>query len=424
VTRWFLFLVLWLMGGRATWLPAFPGAIGFGEVTQGGRGGVLVKVTNLNASGKGSLAAALAMKGRRIVVFEVGGVIDLGGRSLNISQPYVTVAGHTAPSPGITLIRGGLTIAANDVIVRHLRVRPGSMGRKRGSGWEWDAIGVNGASRVMVDHCSVSWATDENLSASGPRFKGKTLRDWRRNTSRKVTISNCIIAEALSKSTHGKGEHSKGTLIHDNTTDIAVIGNLYASNVDRNPLAKGGVRAVIVNNWISNPQQHAVRHTLNLQEWKGRDLQTSELAVVGNVLEHGRDTRKHLALFENSPGSPLRLFFKDNLAYDRSNKRMALLKQGGAVLLNEPPLWPEDYEALPVDQVRDHVASNAGALPWDRDEVDQRIVAAALKRSGRIIDREGDVGGYPKAQSTYKTFNPAEWDLDRMEHKSRKSRKR
>ncbi|TLD68330.1 pectate lyase [Phragmitibacter flavus] len=416
MVRLFFVAVVWLMFGHLE-LSAFPGAVGFGEVTQGGRGGVLVKVTNLNASGKGSLAAALAMRGKRIVVFEVGGVIDLRGRSLKISQSQVTVAGQTAPSPGITLIRGGLSVEANDVIVRHLRVRSGSLGRKKGSGWEIDAIGMNGAARVIIDQCSVSWATDENLSASGPRFQGKTLRDWRRNTSRQVTISNCIIAEALSDSTHKKGEHSKGTLIHDNTSDIAIVGNLYASNVDRNPLAKGGVQAVIVNNWISNPQRRAVHHSLNPKEWRGHKLETSELVVVGNVLEHGRDTDPNLALFENSPGSPLRLFFKDNLAYDRENRRKPLLKEEGAMMADEPGLWPGKFKAIPVGQVRDSVSANAGARPWDRDSVDERIVKEAMDRTGRIIDRESEVGGYPKMKSRQKAFNPDEWNMETMEPK-------
>ena len=109
-------------------VPAFPGAQGWAANTPGGRGGQILRVTTLAADGPGSLAEAVNTPGPRIVVFEVGGVIDLGVQTLRITEPYLTIAGQTAPAPGITLIRGGVDIATHDVIVRHIRVRPGSTG--------------------------------------------------------------------------------------------------------------------------------------------------------------------------------------------------------------------------------------------------------------------------------------------------------
>ena len=148
--------------------------------------------------------------GPRIVVFEVGGVIDLGKSTLSIRNPYVTVAGQTAPSPGITIIKGGIGIQTHNVILQHLRVRPGEAGGAKKSGWEVDAIAAgSGAHNVVIDHCSTSWATDENLSASGERFSGTTVEQWRKGTSHRVTISHCIIAEGLDRSTHGKGRTPK-----------------------------------------------------------------------------------------------------------------------------------------------------------------------------------------------------------------------
>jgi hypothetical protein len=104
---------------------ALPGAWGWTAATPGGRGGQILRVTNLRASGAGSLREALEADGPRIVAFEVGGVIDLGKNTLSIKNPYVTVAGQTAPSPGITIIKGGIGIQTHDVILQHLRVRPG-----------------------------------------------------------------------------------------------------------------------------------------------------------------------------------------------------------------------------------------------------------------------------------------------------------
>src|SRR6185369_4746388 len=102
------------------------------------------------------------------------------------------------------------------VILSHLRVRPGEAEQAKKSGWEIDGITTaRGAFDVVVDHCSTSWATDENLSASGPRFDGENVEAWRASTSHRITFSNDIVAEGLSRSTHGKGEHSKGSLIHD-----------------------------------------------------------------------------------------------------------------------------------------------------------------------------------------------------------------
>jgi hypothetical protein len=187
-------------------------------------------VTTLAADGPGSFAQAIRVSEPRIVVFEVGGVIDLDGRILAIEDPYLTIAGQTAPSPGITLIRGGLQVRTHDVVIRHIRIRPGEAGHAKSSGWEPDALATSSAYDVIVDHCSFSWATDENLSASGPRFDGDSPDKWRRGTSHRITFSNNIIAEGLSHSTHSKGEHSKGSLIHDNADKIAIVGNLFTSN--------------------------------------------------------------------------------------------------------------------------------------------------------------------------------------------------
>ena len=130
----------------------------FGMNTPGGRGGRVIRVTNLLASGQGSLDAALSASGPRIVVFEVGGVIDLNKARLNIREPYVTVAGQTAPSPGMTIIRGAISIQTHDVILQHIRVRPGDAGEAKRSGWEPDGISTAGADayNVLIDHCSIS----------------------------------------------------------------------------------------------------------------------------------------------------------------------------------------------------------------------------------------------------------------------------
>jgi hypothetical protein len=201
---------------------AFPGALGWAADTPGGRGGQIIRVTNLNSEGAGSLRAAIETAGPRIIVFEVGGVIDLNRRTLVAREPFMTIAGQTAPSPGITVIRGGMDVATHDVIIQHIRIRPGSAGQTISSGWDEDSLSTQSASNLIVDHCTLTWGTDENLSASGPRFTGTTPEEWRAGTSHRITYSHNIIAEGLAHSTHSKFEHSKGSLIHDNITDILI----------------------------------------------------------------------------------------------------------------------------------------------------------------------------------------------------------
>lgn len=392
---------------------AISGAWGWAAATPGGRGGQILLVTNLHASGAGSLREALEADGPRIVVFEVGGVIDLERRSLSIRNPYVTVAGQTAPSPGVTIIKGGTGIQTHDVILQHLRVRPGEAGGAKKSGWEVDAIATSsGAHDVVIDHCSASWATDENLSASGERFRGDSVEQWREGTSHRVTISHCIIAEGLDNSTHGKGPHSKGSLIHDNATEIAIIANLYASNVQRNPYFKGGARGVVVNNLINNPGSAAIHYGLQRGEWGTHPWVTGQIAIVGNVLEHGADTRTGLPLFSTN-GTPCEVYLRDNVAADRAGEPVRLTA-GTYTTKDSAPTWPSGLQGIPTSEVKEYVLANAGARPWDRDTVDRRIVQQVRDGAGKIPDSEQEVGGYPDLPETHSPFDAAQWDLSTM----------
>ena len=396
-------------------LPAFPGAQGYGALTPGGRGGQILRVTTLAPSGPGSFVEAVRTPGPRIIVFEVGGIIDLGGKSLAITEPFLTIAGQTAPAPGITFIKGAWNIQTHDVIVQHVRIRPGDCGRAKKSGWEPDGITTAGAANVIIDHCSCTWAVDENLSASGARFNGNTPEEWRRGTSHHITFSNCIIAEGLSNSSHAKGEHSKGTLIHDNVTDMAVIGNLYASNADRNPMAKAGAHAVIVNNWISNPGRYAMSACGSQSEWGEREILPACLVIVGNLLEMGPSTAASLTFMACRSPTAAQLYMEDNLFFDRQGKPVEVQVKGLHTKCEKKPFWPDGLTALPADKVKDSVAKNVGARPWDRDAVDRRILQAAMDGKGKIIDSQDEVGGYPTVPATRAPFNPSDWDLDTLQ---------
>ena len=406
---------------------AFPGALGWAAHTPGGRGGQIIRVTTLAPEGPGSFLEAVMTKGPRIVVFEVGGIVDLNLRTVTIREPFLTIAGQTAPSPGITLIRGGLDVGAHDVVIQHIRVRPGEAGAAKMSGWETDALStIGGAYDVIVDHCSFTWATDENLSASGPRFNGSTPDEWREHTSHRITFSNNLIAEGLANATHTKGEHSKGSLIHDNVTDILIVGNLYAHNMERSPLFKGGVRGVVVNNLIYDPGPRAIHYNLIMEEWGNEPKQLGQMTVIGNVMRAGPSTPPDLAFFMLGGSGDVELYAADNIVVDRLGRPLPMQGRyttSAAVVKDgpRPAHLPEGVTLLRAADVQDAVIKNVGARPWDRDHTDSRILADTIEGRGKIIDSESEVGGYPVQKLTHQSFDPNAWDLQFMIPKSTKS---
>jgi len=301
-------------------------------------------------------------------------------------------------------------------VVRHVRVRPGDGGRQRLSGNDYDAIStVGGAHDVIVDHCSLTWATDENLSASGPRFSGNSPQEWRQGTSHRITFSNNIIAEGLANSVHVKGEHSKGSLIHDNTSDILIVGNLYAHDKERSPLFKGGARGAIVNNLIYDPGQRAIHYNLIAEEWGDHPYQTGEMAIIGNVLRGGQSTVDKLPLVTIGGSGDVALYERDNVAVDRFGNPLPMrglyTNAPIKVLKLAPPVLP-GVTPLPAGQVQDYVIKNAGAFP--RDHEDARVVADTIEGRGYIIDSQAEWGGYPQVKPTQQAFDPSKWDLATM----------
>jgi hypothetical protein len=332
----------------------------------------VLRVTNLDSNGPGSLRRAIETRGARLVVFEVGGVIDLGGQSLSIREPELTLAGQTAPDPGITLVRGGLAVETHDVVVEHIAVRPGD-----GARGAPDALGAHGRGvyNVLFDHCSATWGIDENLSVSGPADADPEA------TARDVTIRSCLIAEGLSHAGHPKGEHSKGTLIHDGVRGVTIVGCLYAHNRERNPRLKGGTRTVVAQNVMYNWGSACVGVGARGNR---KMLAPAEAVVVDNVAIAGPDTRGKVFVKSVDPGG--RVFLRGNVVD-------VPLADDGVVRLSEPPAWAGRAEARPTTV--EHVLRTAGARPARRDPIDARIVQSVIDRTGRIIDSQEQVGGYP-----------------------------
>ena len=404
---------------EAPWM----GPLGWAASTKGGAGGEVIRVTTLAGNGPGSLRAALEADGPRIVVFEVGGVIDMGDHEVIVSNPYLTVAGQTAPSPGITIIRGGLTVKSHDVIIQHLRIRPGDMGGAYMSGRDIDAFTTVSAHDVIVDHCTLSWATDENMSASGARFTGETPAEWREGTSHRITFSNNLVSEGLSHATHAKGEHSKGSLIHDNVSDILIYGNLYAHNYERSPLFKGGVHGAIINNFIYDPGQRAIHYNLQELEWGAMPHQAGRMTAIGNVMRAGPSTVKGLPMIMIGGDGDLDLYARDNISVDRWGGDAPLMGRyttGRArIVAADAPLdMPEGLQPMPARDVERYVLANVGARPWDRDKHDVRVLADVAEGRGEIIDSQERVGGYPDYAPTQRAFDPAMWDMETLQPKT------
>jgi hypothetical protein len=363
-------------------------------------------VTTLEPQGPGSLGAALAFAGPRVIVFEVGGVIDLDRMRLNVTRPFVRIAGQTAPSPGITLVRGGMRITTNDVRIEHIRFRMGDAGSEPGSGFEPD-VATDGANayNIVFDHVSVAWGVDENLSVSGPRMNGPD------GTSRSVTIQDSIIAEGLKDSVHEKGAHSMGTLVHDYCTDVLVARNLYAHNDERNPWYKGYATGAIVNNVIYNPGRWAIRLGPVDSEWSSAGVTPDgpRVSIVGNYMKHGADTQEGLPMIgTNSRGAA---YMEDNVAVTGTGDP-ATVSAPTITELSAKPAWRDGLIALPAADVWESVLANAGARPKDRDAVDERIIAEVIAGTGSIIDSQEQVGGYPTPQPTRRPLDPPTENLD------------
>lgn len=389
------------------------------DPTQGGAGGRIVRVTTLAKDGPGSLAAALAEKGPRTIVFEVGGAIDLERSTLTVTEPFVTIAGQTAPSPGITLLRGGIDVKTHDVKLQHLRVITGADGQAKRSGWEADAFSTAAAARVVIENCTFMWAIDENMSASGPRFTGDTVEEWRAGTSHDIVFRLNLAAEGLADSSHPKGEHSKGSLVHDNTTGIVFDRNIWAHNVERSPLVKGGAQVLMVNNLIYDPGHRAVHYNLMDLEWAGHAPVTGQITAVGNVMRGGNDTDEGLPFLMLGGVGDLAWYGKDNRAVDRHGNPLPMFgrygETGAKLLTAKQPLASlQGYDIIPSGEVETTLLATAGARPWDRSSEEIRVLFFIAEGRGDIIDDESEVGGYPEIPSSTAPFVPEDWDLTTM----------
>jgi pectate lyase len=383
----------------SAFLPAFPGAEGYGARTTGGRGGPVIAVTNLDASGPGSLRAAVETKSPRIVVFRVSGTID---GDVKIKNDHITIAGQTAPGDGIT-IKGNLAIDANDVVIRYLRVR---------TDHEGDALGGRYRKNIILDHVSASWSSDEVLSLYH---------------NENVTIQWCMITEACAKA---DGSHRFGGIWGNQYGTYH--HNLIAHNDSRNPRWASGCgyndyRNNVLYNWGYESSYGGEAEQKG--DRRKPPIPFSTINMVANYSKPGPATgsevRDRIAKPSTRGGDDIGSWYVAENYVDGSPEVTAdnWLGVAGNAFTRLPAPW----EAMPIRQQSPNdaylaVLDHAGCSLPRRDSIDARIIeevrtgTATHGRNG-IITTPDDVGGWPKLPAGQAPPDsdhdgmPDEWEL-------------
>lgn len=359
---------------------AFKGAEGAGRFAAGGRGGKVIRVTNLEDEGPGSLRAAVTTKGPRIIIFDVAGTIRLKS-DLVIREPRITITGEGAPAGGIAIADHGMVIKADDVIIRYFRSRLGDLSKV-----ESDAISVSSGRRIILDHVSASWSVDETLSASARYTDNEGIYD--------LTVQWSIISESLRKGGHVKGEHGYGSLVRGGRgSRFSFHHNLWAHHVQRMPRPGNYTPA------SEDPEGALIEFRSNVfYNWGGSrsgynaDKESNAAYnFIDNAYVAGPDSTGRVIFREDNPIA--RSWFSGNsldgvLPADPWSLTTGVIKRLAA------PLAVAPVASDPAASAYKRVLASAGASK-PRDGVDARIVADVRARKGRIIDSQQDVGGWP-----------------------------
>lgn len=415
---------------------AFPGVLGYGAEAQCGRGGDVIYVTNLNNSGTGSLRDALEEVGPRTIVFNVSGTITLT-QGIFIQNPYVTIAGQTAPGGGIQLrmapdyagTGSPLTIRTNDVCVFYLKVRPGP-GAPAPNGGQPDCIAIAStaerhAYNIMLDHISCQWAIDKGIDIGSPYDDPDAFR------SHHITIQDSIIAQNLHCATHDEGCHSKGMTLGGMNHSVSIIGNLWAANHERQPLVHAVGRTDVINNYIYNANPAGIGPPSNIKIVRDRNglgllaggyLATQHINVINNKIVY-TDTADFsipgVMFVKRTPDPELdtQIYLRGNLgitrtaqtdsewfeyAYVDATNEWSVVDQS-TYLTDIPhsgpmrPIWATaDLEELMLPRVGAYKRLNCdGSWVYNRDIIDTQVISGVLSNTLTLIDDPSEVGGWP-----------------------------
>jgi pectate lyase len=382
---------------------AFPGAEGCGCFTTGGRGGKVVFVTNLNDSGLGSLRSALKnFDEPRTILFSISGTIFLKS-IIEVRSGNFTLAGQSAPGEGICIGGSGIDIEADNVIIRHMRFRPGDI-----NGEETDAITVKKSKNVIIDHCSMSWSIDETCSCYD-------------NTN--FTLQWCIISESLNNSVHHKGEHGYGGIWGGKNATFH--HNLLSHNNSRNPRLNGSryhkqpelEKTEVVNNVVYN--------------WKMKCIYGGEqgtYSITGNYFKPGPATSKSSSKRILEPWKPFSsYYFNSNFVEGNdlltNNNKLAIAETNPLPnkYISNQPFIISNLKVSTPQAAYNEVLEKAGASIY-RDTIDKRVVGEVKNGTFTygekgIIDSQTQVGGWPEFKTAKilldsdKDGIPDEWEI-------------
>jgi hypothetical protein len=386
---------------------AFPSAEGYGRFASGGRGGRVLEVTNLNDSGPGSLRAAVEDEGPRTIVFNVGGLITLESK-LVIRNPYLTIAGQTAPGKGICICKFNMGVGGSqDIIIRYVRVRPGNI-----AGVTLDGMGMAGTDHSIIDHCSISWTQDESFSS---------------RSAKNITFQRNLISEALNIAGHKNyakgnqhgyaasiggdvGSFHHNLLAHCAGRNWSLAGGLdkggrHTGRLDiRNNVVynwghrttDGGVAQLnYVNNYYKPGPASKVFHVLMPERHLVHAFGPQEYYVEGNVMEGHYGADEPLAGVRGQRHEPIEGFVVDK------------------------PFFESYVETESAQEAYEDVLADVGCNLPMLDDHDQRVIeetrAGTTTFKGSVSgiaglpDKQEDVGGWDDYPETRR---PADWDTD------------
>lgn len=404
---------------------AFPGAEGGGKFATGGRGGKVLKVTNLEDAGAGSLRYAIEQKGARIIVFEVSGNIVLKSQ-LRIKNGDLTIAGQTAPGDGICIQNFDVHVDADNVIIRFMRFRMGDL-----TGNEQDAIWGRFHQNMIIDHCSMSWSIDECASFYA---------------NKDFTMQWCFITESLNESKHTKGDHGFGAIWGG--VNATFHHNLLAHHESRNPRFDGGNRSGTGKSPFGNDRVDFRNNVIyNWGDNSAYGGENGSYNMVANYFKPGPGTAKSkrhriFEIYKESDvvkyGPGFGQFFIDEnfmsgnsvVSFDNWNGGVDKVKEvSDADYILAKSEHPFEAVAIKTKTVEDALGAVLlyGGASLKRDEVDKRVasevlngtttfVGSATGRAG-IIDSQNDVGSWPVLNSlpplkdTDGDGMPDEWEI-------------
>lgn len=378
-------------------LKAFPSAEGFGKHATGGRGGKIIEVTNLNDSGSGSLRAALMTQGRRTIVFKVSGTIECNSYlQISNGNGNVTIAGQTAPGDGIAIKGAEFRIMASNVIVRHLRIRPG----EETTGSNEDALRIiafnnTTTENVVIDHCSLSWGKDEIVEMGGI---GGT------SNVRNITIQNSIVGENISTS------HKFGLILWNRAKNISVYKNLFVHNMERNIRSSTCTSNFeMINNLIYG--------------FKDATIPTYEnqFDIIGNVYKSNPNVKANTTVIQltaslnNCPDGKIgetKAYISDNI-FDGGK---ANVSSNLSSYLQNSPVFDSGIKPVKSSEIEADILNLVGANKPNRDSADERVIQNVINRDGGMLGKVSDVG-YPnlKSGNAYKDLDKDgmddEWEV-------------